>query len=55
MWLQEQVLNARASDLIKLCNEKYHPGLNQTFHAAGTPSLEGGGILGAPRLCKLDR
>ena len=40
--------DARAGDLIKLCNEKFHPGLNQAFQAAGTPSLEGGGITGGP-------
>lgn len=42
------MLNARAGDLIKLCIEKYHPGLNQMFQAAGTPALDGGGVLGGP-------
>lgn len=47
MHAQEMVLGARAGDLIKMCNDKYHPQLNQAFQAAGTPSLEGGGVFGA--------
>lgn len=43
--MQEMVTGSRAGDLIKLCNEPHHAGLNQTFHAAGAPALEGGGVL----------
>jgi hypothetical protein len=42
------VAGSRAGDLIKLCNEKHHATLNQTLQAAGTPALEGGGVMGEP-------
>lgn len=41
------VTGTRAGDLVKLCNEKFHPGLNAALAASGSPSLEGGGIASA--------
>lgn len=46
--MQDPVAGSRAGDLVKLCNEGHHPSLNQMFHAAGTPALEGGGVMGEP-------
>jgi hypothetical protein len=45
---QDPVAGSRAGDLVKLCNEGHHPALNQMFQAAGTPALEGGGVMGEP-------
>ena len=45
---QDPVAGSRAGDLVKLCNEGHHPSLNQLFQAAGTPALEGGGVMGEP-------
>ncbi len=44
---QDMVTGTRAGDLVKLCNEKFHPGLNAALAASGSPSLEGGGIASA--------
>lgn len=41
---QDLVTGARAGNLVKLCNEKFHPGINAVLAAAGSPSLDGGGI-----------
>eukprot|EP00208_Stichococcus_sp_RCC1054_P001872 CAMPEP_0206137778 /NCGR_PEP_ID=MMETSP1473-20131121/2839_1 /ASSEMBLY_ACC=CAM_ASM_001109 /TAXON_ID=1461547 /ORGANISM="Stichococcus sp, Strain RCC1054" /LENGTH=1500 /DNA_ID=CAMNT_0053531011 /DNA_START=391 /DNA_END=4893 /DNA_ORIENTATION=+ len=41
---KDLVTGARAGNLVKLCNEKFHPGINAVLASAGSPSLDGGGI-----------